>query len=147
MGEGSNAVSAARGVSYLALQNILSALAKIVAFAFFARLISVDEMGVYTILRNTDLSLLAAHSRKMQLLVAPVLCYVGLRPMAITQTEIRRVITRLDDVKIELLRLRAQLLPEEVPTASVRRRIRESRREIERGHYVTLTQLRKELGV
>lgn len=67
--------------------------------------------------------------------------------MAITQTEIRRVITRLDDVKIELLRLRAQLLPEEVPTPSVRRRIRESRREIERGHYVTLTQLRKELGV
>jgi len=67
--------------------------------------------------------------------------------MAITQTEIRRVITRLDDVKIELLRLRAQLLPEEVPTPSIRRRIRESRREIERGHYVTLTQLRKELGV
>jgi ribosomal protein L29 len=83
----------------------------------------------------------------MQLLVAPVLCYVGLGPMAITQTEIRKVITRLDDVKIELLRLRAQLLPEEAPTPSVRRRIRESRREIERGHYVTLTQLRKELGV
>ena len=50
MGEGSNAVSAARGVSYLWIQNILSSLAKIVAFAFFARLISVDEMGVYTIL-------------------------------------------------------------------------------------------------
>ena len=50
MGEVSNAVSAARGVSYLWLQTILSALARIVAFAFFARLISVDEMGVYTIL-------------------------------------------------------------------------------------------------
>jgi O-antigen/teichoic acid export membrane protein len=43
-------VSAARGVSYLWLQNIVSSLARIVAFAFFARLISVDEMGIYTIL-------------------------------------------------------------------------------------------------
>jgi ribosomal protein L29 len=67
--------------------------------------------------------------------------------VAITQTEIRKVITRLDDVKIELLRLRAQLLPEEVPTPSVRRRIRESQREIEKRHYVTLTQLRRELSV
>ncbi|MGA2626650.1 MAG: oligosaccharide flippase family protein [Candidatus Bathyarchaeia archaeon] len=50
MGEGSNAVSAARGVSYLWLQTIVSSLARIVAFAFFARLISVDEMGVFTIL-------------------------------------------------------------------------------------------------
>jgi O-antigen/teichoic acid export membrane protein len=50
LGEGSNAVSAGKGVSYLWLQNILSSLARIVAFAFFARLISVDEMGVYTIL-------------------------------------------------------------------------------------------------
>jgi ribosomal protein L29 len=83
----------------------------------------------------------------MRLLAAPVLSYLGLRPLAITKTEIREVITRLDDVKIELLRLRAQLLPEEAPTPSEGRRIRESRREIEKGHYVTLTQMRKELGV
>jgi O-antigen/teichoic acid export membrane protein len=50
MNEASHAVSAAKGVSYLWLQNILSSLARIVAFAFFARLISVQEMGVYTIL-------------------------------------------------------------------------------------------------
>ena len=79
----------------------------------------------------------------MQLLVAQVFCYFGLRPMAITKTEIRKVITRLDDMKIELLRLRAQLLPEEVPTLSEKIGIREGRREIEKGHYVTLTQLRK----
>ena len=77
----------------------------------------------------------------------PVFSYLGLRLLAITKTEIRKVITRLDDVKIELLRLRAQLLPEETPTLSERRRIRERQREIEKGHYVTLTQLRKELGV
>ena len=50
MGEGSNAVSAARGVSYLWLQTITQSVAQIVAFAFFARLISVGEMGVFTIL-------------------------------------------------------------------------------------------------
>jgi O-antigen/teichoic acid export membrane protein len=43
-------VSAARGVSYLWLYVIVSSLAKIVAFAFFARLISVSEMGVFAIL-------------------------------------------------------------------------------------------------
>ncbi|MGD0424219.1 MAG: oligosaccharide flippase family protein [Candidatus Bathyarchaeia archaeon] len=50
MGEGSNAVSAGRGVSYLWLQIIATSVAQILAFAFFARLISVDEMGVFTIL-------------------------------------------------------------------------------------------------
>jgi O-antigen/teichoic acid export membrane protein len=50
LGEMSGAVSVARGVSYLWLQVIVSSVARIVAFAFFARLISVDEMGVYTIL-------------------------------------------------------------------------------------------------
>ena len=83
----------------------------------------------------------------MQLLVASVFCYLGLRPMTITKTEIQKVIMRLDDVKIGLLRLRAQLLPEETLTLSERRRIREGQWEIEKGHYVTLTELRKELGV
>jgi len=50
LGEGATVVSAARGVSYLWLQTIVSSVARIVAFVFFARLISVDEMGVYTIL-------------------------------------------------------------------------------------------------
>ena len=67
--------------------------------------------------------------------------------MAITKTEIRKVITRLDDVKIEILRLRAQLLPEETPTSSERKKIKQAQREIKKGQYVTLNQLRKELGV
>jgi len=50
LGEESNAVSVARGASYLGVQSIASSVAKIVAFAFFARLISVDEMGVFAIL-------------------------------------------------------------------------------------------------
>lgn len=67
--------------------------------------------------------------------------------MAVTKTELRRVITKLDDVKIELLRLRAELLPEERPTPSERRQIDQGRREIGKGQSVTLAQLRKELGV
>lgn len=60
MDEEPHAVSAARGVSYLWLQSIVSSVARLVAFAFFARLISVDEMGLFTILNlaNTATSAL-----------------------------------------------------------------------------------------
>jgi ribosomal protein L29 len=67
--------------------------------------------------------------------------------MAVTKTELHKVITKLDDVKIELLRLRADLLPEERPTVSEKRLIKQGRREIARGRFVTLAQLRKEFGV
>jgi len=66
--------------------------------------------------------------------------------MAVTKTELRRVIMKLDDVKIEVLRLRAALLPEELTTTRERKLIRQGRLEVEKGRYVTLGQLRKELG-
>jgi hypothetical protein len=68
------------------------------------------------------------------------------RLMAVTKTELRKVITKLDDVKIELLRLRAALLPEERLTPKERKLIEQGRLEIEKGRYFTLGQLRKELG-
>jgi O-antigen/teichoic acid export membrane protein len=43
-------VFAARGVSYLWLQSVITSISRVVAFAFFARLISVDQMGIFTIL-------------------------------------------------------------------------------------------------
>jgi len=67
--------------------------------------------------------------------------------MAVTKIEFRRVITKLDDVKMEILRLRAELLPEERPTSTERKKIIQGRRQIERRRSVTLTQLRKEFGV
>ena len=67
--------------------------------------------------------------------------------MAVTKTETRKVITKLDDVQIELLRLRAALLPEERVTARERKFIEQGRREIRKGQYVTFTQLRKEFEV
>ena len=66
--------------------------------------------------------------------------------MAVTKTELHKVITKLDDVKVELLRLRADLLPEEQPIESEKRQIALAHREIERGTFVTLAQLRKEIG-
>jgi len=67
--------------------------------------------------------------------------------MEVTKTELRRVITKLDDMQMELLRLRAQLLPEERPTRDERRQIAHGRRQIGRGQFVSLAQLRKGLGV
>jgi hypothetical protein len=67
--------------------------------------------------------------------------------MADTKTELHKVITKLDDVKAEVLRLRADLLPEDRPTPSEKRQIAQRRREIETGGFVTLAQLRKEIGV
>jgi hypothetical protein len=66
--------------------------------------------------------------------------------MAVTKIELRKVVTKLDDVKLELLRLRAALLPEERMTPQERRLIELGRRDIKKGRYVTLSQLRKELG-
>jgi hypothetical protein len=65
--------------------------------------------------------------------------------MAVTKTELHKVITKLDDVKVELLRLRADLLPVERPTASERRQIVLGRREIARGSFVTLDRLERDL--
>lgn len=66
--------------------------------------------------------------------------------MVVTKSELREVVAKLDDVKIELLRLRAALLPRERVTAGERKLIEQGKREIEKGRYVTLGQLRKELG-
>jgi hypothetical protein len=79
------------------------------------------------------------------LLVGRISIVLG-KLMALTKTELRKVITKLDDVEIELLRLRAALLPEERITVRERKLIEQGRREIEKGRYVALGQLRKELG-
>jgi hypothetical protein len=67
--------------------------------------------------------------------------------MEVTETEPHKAIAKLDDVKVELLRLRAGLLPEERPTASEKRQIAQGRRGTERGGFVTLAGLRKEICV
>jgi len=67
--------------------------------------------------------------------------------VGVTKIELRKVITKLDDVQMELLRLRVQLLPVERPTRDERREIAHGLRQIRRGRSVGLAQLRKDLGV
>jgi len=47
---------------------------------------------------------------------------------------------------LELIRLRAELLSEEKPTAREKRHITQGLRDIKRDRYVRLAELRKELG-
>lgn len=66
--------------------------------------------------------------------------------VALEKNQLRAVLARLDDVRMEILRLRAQLLAAEQPNAKERREINQARKEISRGRCVPLTKLLRELG-
>ena len=58
--------------------------------------------------------------------------------MTLTESQLRLVLEKLDAVRLELLRLRAMLLPEEELSEEERRRLEEAREEIEEGKYIDL---------
>jgi len=58
-----------------------------------------------------------------------------------TEQEIRTVLDKLDSVKLELLRLRAMLLPEEELTAKERKELKHALKEIKQGKTVSLEEL------
>jgi len=66
--------------------------------------------------------------------------------VTVTESQLRLVLDRLDMVKLELLRLRAMLLPEEELSEKEKRGLEEARREIAEGSGVSLEDLIKELG-
>lgn len=66
--------------------------------------------------------------------------------MTLTESQLRLVLEKLDAVRLELLRLRAMLLPEEELSEEERRELEDARREIEKGKYIDLEDLIKELG-
>lgn len=66
--------------------------------------------------------------------------------MAITQTEMREVMGRLGSVEIELMRLRAMLLPTVKPTKKELRAIAEAKGEMARGDWVAAEKLFKGMG-
>ena len=66
--------------------------------------------------------------------------------VAIDEDELKLVLERLDTVKLELLRLRAMLLPEEKATEEEKKEIVEAKKEIEKGSKVNLEEFIKELG-
>ena len=64
----------------------------------------------------------------------------------IDEDELKMVLERLDTVKLELLRLRAMLLPEEEATDEEKKEIVEAKKEIEKGSKVKLEEFIKDLG-
>lgn len=58
-----------------------------------------------------------------------------------TEREIRTVLDKLDSVKLELLRLRAMLLPEEELSAKERKELKQALKEIRQGKTVSLENL------
>ncbi len=60
-----------------------------------------------------------------------------------TEEEIRIVLDKLDSVKLELLRLRAMLLPEEELTVKERKELKQALKEIRQGKRINLEHLEK----
>ena len=66
--------------------------------------------------------------------------------VAINENDLKMVLEKLDNVHVELLRLRAMLLPEEEATAEEKKEIRIAEEELKKGSKVKLEELVKELG-
>jgi hypothetical protein len=66
--------------------------------------------------------------------------------VTVTESQLNLVLDRLDLVKLEILRLRAMLLPEDELSAKEAKELEEARKEIAEGSGVALEDLIKELG-
>lgn len=65
--------------------------------------------------------------------------------VTVNKNELQLVLDKLDTVKLELLRLRALLLPEEEATDEEKKEIEKARKEIAEGSKIKLEDLIKEL--
>ena len=65
--------------------------------------------------------------------------------VTVNKTELKLVLDKLDNVKLELLRLRAMLLPEEEASEEEKKEIEAARKEIAKGSKVDLDDFVKEL--
>jgi len=66
--------------------------------------------------------------------------------VTVTESQLNLVLDRLDLVRLEILRLRAMLLPEDELSAEEAKELEEARKEIAEGSGVALEDLIKELG-
>ena len=66
--------------------------------------------------------------------------------VTVNKNELKMVLEKLDTVKLELLRLRAILLPEEEATEEEKKEIEEAKKEIAKGSKTNLEDLIKEIG-
>jgi hypothetical protein len=63
---------------------------------------------------------------------------------AISESQLKMVLDKLDAVKLEILRLRAQLLPEEKLSEKERKELEKARKQITEGYGVNLEDFIKE---
>ena len=66
--------------------------------------------------------------------------------VTVNNDDLKMVLNKLDTVKLELLRLRAMLLPEEEATEQEKKEIKKAKREIAKGSKIGLQEFIKELG-
>jgi len=66
--------------------------------------------------------------------------------VTVTKNELKLVLNKLDTVRLELLRLRAMLLPEEKATEEEKKELKKARKEIAEGSGINIEALIKELG-
>lgn len=66
--------------------------------------------------------------------------------ITVSKNQLKLVLDKLDEVRLELLRLRAMLLPEEELSKEEARKLEEARKEITQGLGINIEELIKELG-
>ncbi|MDI6848119.1 MAG: hypothetical protein QMD23_08400 [Candidatus Bathyarchaeia archaeon] len=64
----------------------------------------------------------------------------------VSKNQLKLVLDKLDTVRLELLRLRTMLLPEEKLSKEEARKLEEARKEITQGLDINIEELVKELG-
>ena len=65
--------------------------------------------------------------------------------MTVNNDDVKMVLKKLDSIQLELLRLRAMLLPEEEVSEDEKKKLEAARNEIARGQKISLNDLVKEL--
>jgi hypothetical protein len=65
--------------------------------------------------------------------------------VTVNKAEVKLVLEKLDNVQLELLRLRAMLLPDEEVSEEEKKKIDAARKEIAKGQKISLDDLLKEL--
>ena len=66
--------------------------------------------------------------------------------VVVSKTQLKQVLDKLDSIRLELLRLRATLLPQEELSAEDATKLEQARKEITKGLGINLEDLIKELG-
>ena len=66
--------------------------------------------------------------------------------ITVKNDDLKMVLNKLDTVKLELLRLRVMLLPEETATEQEKKEIKKAKREISNGLKVELQEFIRDIG-